>query len=92
MRSCYASAMTTVDVTYHYSVPPREATALALASLREVYGIRQMHVDERARSVRIEYDATRLSDQVVRQLLRRTGLELENPRVMIVPDEAVPTV
>ncbi len=82
--------MTTVDVTYHYSAPPREATALALASLREVYGIRQMRVDERARCVHIEYDATRLTDQIVRQLLRRTGLELDNVPTAIVPDEQVP--
>ena len=78
--------MTTVDVTYYFIAPPREATALALASLREVYGIRQMHVDERARCVRIEYDATRLSDQTIRQLLRRTGLELDNQPTAIVPD------
>ena len=82
--------MTTVDVTYPYSVPPREATAVALASLREVYGIRQLQVDERARCVRIEYDATRLTDQIVRQLLRRTGLELDNQPKVVVPDEAVP--
>ncbi len=82
--------MTTVDVTYHYSTPPREATALALASLREVYGIRQMQVDERARCVRIEYDATRLTDQIVRQLLRRTGLELDQQPNAVVPDEALP--
>ncbi len=69
--------MTTVDVTYHFTAPPREASVLALASLREVYGIRQMHVDERARLIHLEYDATRLTDQIIRQLLRRTGLELD---------------
>ncbi len=81
--------MTTVDVTYHFTAPPREASALALASLREVYGIRQMHVDERARIIRIEYDATRLTDQILRQLLRRTGLELQDQPGAVVPDEAV---
>ncbi len=82
--------MTTVDVTYHFIAPPREATALSLASLREVYGIRQMHLDERARTIHIEYDATRLTDQILRQLLRRTGLELQEQPKAIVPDEAVP--
>ncbi len=82
--------MTTVDVTYHFIAPPRESSVLALASLREVYGIRQMHVDERARMIRIEYDATRLTDQILRQLLRRTGLELQEQPKAIVPDEAVP--
>ncbi len=81
--------MTTVDVTYHFAAPPREASVLALASLREVYGIRQMRVDERARLIHIEYDATRLTDQIVRQLLRRTGIELDEQPKAIVPDEAV---
>ena len=83
--------MTTVDVTYHFVAPPREASALALASLREVYGIRQMRVDERARLIHIEYDATRLSDQILRQLLRRTGLELGEVPDAVVPDEVSPT-
>ena len=55
--------MTTVDVTYPFTAPPREASVLALASLREVYGIRQLRLDERACTVSIEYDATRLSDR-----------------------------
>jgi hypothetical protein len=68
--------MTTVDVTYHYGAPPRERSILALAGVREVYGIRRVDLDERASTIRIEYDATRLSEPVVRQLLRRAGLEL----------------
>lgn len=68
--------MTTVDVTYRYSTPPREASVLALANIREVYGIRRMDLDERAGTIHIEYDATRLSEPVVRQLLRRAGVQL----------------
>lgn len=79
--------MTTVDVTYHFAAPPRESSVLALASLREVYGIRQMHVDERAQLIRMEYDATRLSDQILRQLLRRAGIELDEQPRAVVPDE-----
>ena len=70
------TVMTTVDVTYRYAAPPRERSALALASLREVYGIRRVDLDERAGTIAIEYDATRLSEPIVRQLLRRTGLVL----------------
>lgn len=48
-----------------------------------------MELNERARTIRIEYDATRLTDQIVRQLLRRAGLELvEEPATDVVPDEA----
>lgn len=68
--------MTTVDVTYHYNVPLREASALALATVREVYGIRRVDLDERAGTIHMEYDATRLTEPVVRQLLRRAGVQL----------------
>jgi hypothetical protein len=68
--------MTTVDVTYHYAAPLKESSVLALAAVREVYGIRQVNLDERKSTVHIEYDATRLSEPVVRQLLRRAGLML----------------
>ncbi len=68
--------MTTVDVTYHYAAPPRESSVLALANVREVYGIRRVDLDERAGTIHIEYDATRLSEPIVRQLLRRAGLQL----------------
>ena len=68
--------MTTVDVTYQYAAPPRERSILALANVREVYGIRRVDLDERASSIHIEYDATRLSEPIVRQLLRRAGLML----------------
>ncbi len=83
--------MTQLDVTYRFTVPPREATALALNSLREVYGIRRVDLDERAMTIHLEYDATRLTDQILRQLLRRAGLVLEEQRSVVVPDE-VPAV
>ena len=69
-------SMTTVDVTYRYAAPPRERSVLALANVREVYGIRRVDLDERAGTVHIEYDATRLSEPTIRQLLRRAGLML----------------
>lgn len=79
--------MTQLDVTYRFTAPLREATALALNSLREVYGIRRVDLDERAMTIHIEYDATRLTDPILRQLLRRTGLVLQEPQYEIVPDE-----
>lgn len=86
--------MTQLDVTYHLAAPPREASALALNSLREVYGIRRVALHERDRTIQIEYDATRLTDALIRQLLRRAGLELAEPPHEIVPDTAVaePTI
>jgi hypothetical protein len=42
-----------------------------------VYGIRRLNVNEQARSVAVEYDATRLNPATIANLLRRTGLDLQ---------------
>ena len=65
--------MTQLDVTYRYGVPPAESATLALAKVREVYGVRQMQMDEANKTVRVEYDASRLTEPVIHQLLRRAG-------------------
>ena len=53
--------MTTVEILYRYATPPTEQVALALASTRDVYGIRHLSFDRAAHTLRIEYDATRLN-------------------------------
>jgi len=68
--------MTQLDVLYRYGVPPSEQAILALSKVRDVYGIRRMAVDEAARTVRVEYDASRLTGPVIHQLLRRAGLDI----------------
>ena len=82
--------MTQLDVLYHYGVPPSEAVALAVARIREVYGIRQLAFDERAKTVRVEYDATRLNEPMVHQLLRRAGLDIVERVVLAAPPEPTP--
>lgn len=78
--------MTQLDVMYRYGRPPGEATGMALGRVREVYGIRSLGVDEAARTVRIEFDASRLTEAVIHGLLRRTGLDLVE-RVSLLPDQ-----
>ena len=68
--------MTQLDVLYRYAVPPSEAATLAIARIREVYGVRQVGFDETEKSVRVEYDATRLNEATIHQLLRRAGLDI----------------
>ncbi|MBI2683508.1 MAG: hypothetical protein HYX26_09910 [Acidobacteriales bacterium] len=68
--------MTTVDVCYRYATPPREAEMQAIGALHEVYGIRKVLFDEKARTVTVEYDATRFADDTVANLLRRAGLDV----------------
>lgn len=76
--------MTQLDVMYRFGASPREGTAMALGKVREVYGIRSLKVDEREHTVRVEYDATRLTEPIVHGLLSRTGLDL-GERVSLVP-------
>lgn len=59
---------------------------MALGRVREVYGIRSLVVNEAQRTVRVEFDATRLTDAIVHGLLRRTGLDLVE-RVSLIPDQ-----
>ncbi|MCU1222175.1 MAG: hypothetical protein JWQ42_268 [Edaphobacter sp.] len=78
--------MTQLDVLYRYGAPPTEAATLALAKVREVYGVRRMELDETKKTVRVEYDASRLNEPVIHQLLRRAGLDIvENVPMFTVP-------
>ena len=68
--------MTTVEILYRYATPPTEQVALALARARDVYGIRHLSFDCSARTLRIEFDATRLDAAAVTKLVREAGLEI----------------
>ena len=68
--------MTAVEVVFRYQFPPTETVMRAMDNVREVYGIRRVRFDEKERTVRVEYDATRLNEPTVAALLRRTGLDL----------------
>jgi len=68
--------MTTVEIVFRYATPPTEAVTSALASAREVYGIRRLQFDRAARTLRVEYDATRLNAASVAKLVRQAGLEI----------------
>ena len=82
--------MTQLDVLYRYGVPPSEAVALAVARVREVYGVRMVAFDEAAKTVRVEYDATRLNEPMIHQLLRRAGLDLTERVVLAAPPPPAP--
>jgi TolB-like protein len=76
--------MTQLDVLYRYGAAPSEAAMMALGRVREVYGVRQLEFNEAAKTVRVEYDATRLTEPIVHQLLRRSGLDVVE-RVSLIP-------
>jgi len=68
--------MTALEVVFKYQVPPTEVVMRAMDNVREVYGIRRIRFNESDRTIRVEYDATRLNEATVAALLRRTGLGL----------------
>jgi hypothetical protein len=84
--------MTQLDVLYRYGAAPSEQAVLALAKVRDVYGVRRMVFDEAAKTVRVEYDASRLTGAVIHQLLRRAGLDIVETVALIpkVEDAAPP--
>ena len=68
--------MTCVDVLFRYGATPTEAQLIALGQLSDVYGIRQLRFNETERTIRVEYDATRLSEAIVERLLRSASFDI----------------
>jgi len=81
--------MTQLDVMYRYGAAPSEAAMMALSRIREVYGIRSLVFHEAEKTVRVEYDATRLTEAIVHQLLRRSGLDVVE-RMSLIPPQPEP--
>jgi hypothetical protein len=75
--------MTSVEILFRTAASPTETVARALASVREVYGIRRLTFDQAARSLRVEYDATRLNAAAVAKLVRQAGLEIDGELLLI---------
>jgi len=77
--------MTTVEILFRLNAPPNESGAFALAGTRDVYGIRRVSLDPVERTVRVEYDATRLNAATVTRLIRMTGLEIAEELPLTAP-------
>ncbi len=86
--SCYHVSMTTVEVLYQFAAHPTEATMAAIGKLSEVYGVRRIQFKQPEQTVRVEYDATRLNEPAIHQLLRRTGLDITHTLPTIPPQPA----
>jgi hypothetical protein len=68
--------MTQLEVSYRYGSAPTEAAMRALDNMREVYGIRGLRFNDKEQTVRVEFDASRLKEPVVANLLRKAGLNI----------------
>jgi hypothetical protein len=67
---------TNLDVLYRYELHPTEAAMIALGKARGVYGIRKITLDEKQKTMRVEFDFTRLNRNVVTELLRSAGIDI----------------
>jgi hypothetical protein len=68
--------MTLVEVTFYYGLPPGERELQALDRVRQVYGVRKTWFDEKAHTIRVEYDASRLTEHDIAALLRNAGMDI----------------
>jgi hypothetical protein len=68
--------MTYLDVVFRYGAAPGENELRAIDGMREVYGIRQVQFNDQERTVRVEFDASRLKSDAVARLLRQAGVDV----------------
>lgn len=68
--------MTAVEVLFRYGLAPGEAEMSAMGQFSNVYGIRRVRFDEPKRTICIEYDATRMNELTVENLLRSAGVDV----------------
>ena len=71
--------MTYLDVAFNYETRPGESELRAIDSMREVYGIRRVVFNEKERTVRVEFDASRMKQDAVAKLLRQAGISVREP-------------
>jgi copper chaperone CopZ len=68
--------MTNMDVVYRFGLIPGEREMRAIDGVREVYGVRKVAFNEKEKTVRVEYDASRLKEEAVAKLLRQAGIDV----------------
>jgi hypothetical protein len=75
--------MMPVEVLFRYGLPPGEKEMNALGQVNDVYGIRRVRLDEQERTIRVEYDGTRLTEAVVENLLRTAGVDVRERLALV---------
>ena len=71
--------MTYLEVVFRYGTAPGDNELRAIDSMREVYGVRRVQFDQKERTVRVEFDASRLNQDAVAKLLRQAGVDVREP-------------
>jgi len=75
--------MTAVEIMFRYGMPPGESQMNALGQMSDVYGIRRLQIKEQERTIRVEYDATRLNEATVEELLRKAGIDVRERLALV---------
>ncbi len=71
---CYTVAMTLVEVTYELQAPLGTDQLRRLGEFANTYGLRRFRVDNAQNRLSFEYDASRLKETEVAQVLRRAAI------------------
>ncbi len=74
--------MTYLEAAFRYQSTPRENELRAIDGMREVYGIQRVQFNEKERTVRVLYDASRMKADAVAKLLRQAGIDVQEQLVL----------
>ena len=74
--------MTYLEAAFRYQTTPGENELRAIDSVREVYGIQRIQFNEKERTVRVLFDASRLKAGAVAKLLREAGIDVKEQLVL----------
>jgi hypothetical protein len=74
--------MTYLEAAFRYLSQPGEAELRAIDSVREVYGIQRVQFNEKERTVRVLFDASRMEAEGVTKLLRQAGIDVQEQLIL----------
>ena len=74
--------MTYLEAAFRYQTTPGETELRAIDTVREVYGIQRIQFNEKERTVRVTFDASRLKADAVAKLLRQAGIDVQDQLVL----------
>jgi hypothetical protein len=74
--------MTYLEAAFRYQSTPGEKELRAIDSVREVYGIQRIQFNEKDRTVRVLYDASRMKADAVAKLLRQAGIDVQEQLIL----------
>lgn len=74
--------MTYLEVVFSYGSVTGENELRAIDGMREVYGIQRVRFNEKERTVRVLFDASRMKQDVVAKLLRQAGVDVREPMAL----------